>query len=409
MKSDIERLMAERGLDALLILGGTAGNPALYYAVNGAGLTSAVYLHRRGFPPHLVYGPMERDQVATTGLDGSTFPENDMPRILEENGGEGPAATAAFLQHLLKKHGVTGRLGVFGVGEAARLYPILRRLAETPGITLNEEPGRSLLEEARITKSAEEVDRMRKVGKACFEVMDNIKATIRAGKLVNGQLHDKQGRPVTIGHLRAVTRDTYARHGVLEDHDSIIAQGKDGTAPHNIGTDSDGLREGQSIIVDIFPREGGGGYFFDMTRTFCVGAAPARLREVFSQVKEVAMQAIAEIKVGEKAFGYQRRTCERFQAMGYRTVMQDSTITSGYVHGLGHGLGLDIHESPRLGGASTNPDVLAPGHVFTIEPGLYLPDEAVAVRLEDVIWIRPDGTPENLTTYPYDLEVFPEG
>jgi Xaa-Pro aminopeptidase len=410
VKSDIERLMAEKGLDALVVLGAAAGNPSLYYVVDGAGLGNAVWLKRRGHEPHLVYNPMERDQARATGIDGSSFPENDWSRFLEEHGGEGPATTAAFLAHLLKKNGASGKVGVYGTGEAARLYPMIRLLGETPGITIHEETnGRSLLEAARITKSEAEVARMKKVALACFDAMDGIKAIIRSGRLRNGRLHDRTGRALTIGDLRAATRRAWAQHGVIEDHDSVVAMGKDGTAPHNRGTDTDALEAGKSIIVDIFPREGGGGYFFDMTRTYCVGAAPPRLREVYSQVKEVLLAALAELSVGTRCINYQLKACERFEAMGYTTIRQDSRVESGYVHGLGHGLGLDIHESPRLGGPSSNPDVLAPGHVVTVEPGLYLPEEGVAVRLEDVVYVRPDGRVENLTTYPYDLEIFPEG
>jgi Xaa-Pro aminopeptidase len=410
MKSDLEPLMSDRGVDALLVLGGTSGNPCLYYAVDGVGLTNAVWLKRRGAAPHLVYNPMERDEARHTGLDGSTFPENDYSRFLEEHGGDGPAATAAFLAHLLKKHGVSGMVGVYGTGEAARLWPILRRLDGIDGLSVYEETnGRSLFETARITKSAEEVDRVRTVAKACFAAMDAIKETIRKGRLVDGTLCDRTGKPVTIGQLRGLTRRVWAEHGVLEDHDSILAQGVDGTAPHNRGTDSQEIEAGRSIVVDIFPRESGGGYFFDMTRTFCVGAAPARLREVYAQVKEVLLGALADLKVGAKCIDYQVKACERFEAMGYPTIRQDNRTQTGYVHGLGHGVGLDLHEAPRLGGPMTNPDVLAPGHLFTVEPGLYLPDEEVAVRLEDVVWVRPDGAMENLTVYPYDLEVFPEG
>ena len=411
MKTDLERLMTEKEVDAVVILGGTSGNPSLFYAVDGAGLTNAVWLKRRGHEPHLVYNPMERDQARATGIDSSSFADNDWSRFIEEHGGDGPATTAAFVAHLLKKSGVTaGTVGVYGTGEVARLSPMIRRLSEVPGIQIHEEMnGRSLLEAARLTKSEGEIDRIRAVGQACFDAMNEIKAIIRAGRLVDGKLLDRSGKPITIGDLRGATRRTWARHGVIEDHDSIIAMGKDGTAPHNHGTDSDILLEGQSIIVDIFPRESGGGYFFDMTRTFCVGAAPARLREVYSQVKEVLLSALAEMAIGTRCINYQVRACERFEAMGYGTIRQDSRIESGYVHGLGHGLGLDLHESPRLGGALTNPDVLAPGHVVTVEPGLYLPDEAVAVRLEDVVWVRPDGSMENLTTYPYDMEIFPEG
>jgi Xaa-Pro aminopeptidase len=408
VRNDLERLMAERGMDVVVVMGPSAGNPNLFYSVSGAGLTSAIYLKRRGEEPHLVYNPMERDQARATGIDGSSFADNDITRFQEEAGGDGIKAQAAFLAHLLKKHAVQGRVGFYGTGEVSRLYPILKRLTLLPGVELYEEAnGKSLFDEARLTKESSEVERMRRVALACFAAYDAIKMTIRAGRLVDGRLQHADGSPVTIGVLRNAVRAVFAAHGVVEDHDSIIAQGVDGTAPHNHGTDSDVLREGASIVVDIFPREPGGGYFFDITRTFCVGAAPARLREVYSQVKEVLFLALAELKVGERCVAYQERACQRFEAMGYSTIRQDPRLESGYVHGLGHGVGLDLHEAPRLGGATTNRDVIQPGMVFTVEPGLYLPDEEIAVRLEDVVWVHPDGSMENLSPYSYDLEVFP--
>jgi len=75
----------------------------------------------------------------------------------------------------------------------------------------------------------------------------------------------------------------------------------------------------------------------------------------------------------------------------------------GFVHSLGHGLGLDVHESPTFSGLASNDDILEPGSVITLEPGLYYPDQDLGVRLEDTLWIRPDGTPEILATYPLDL------
>lgn len=410
MRSDIEKLMEQRQLDALLILGPSSANPPMFYVTGGAALGKSVYLHRRGQPPHLIYNMMERDAARATGLDGSAFPENDFPRFIEEHGGDNPAAQAAFLGHVFRKHGVRGRVGVYGMQETARIFPILRRLAELPDIEIAEETsGRSLFEEARLSKDAAEVDRVRQVGLACYAAYDAMKAAIRAGHLVDGQLFAADGSPVRIGTLREILLRTFATHNVMEDHGSIIAQGVDGTAPHNHGTDADILREGASIVVDIFPREPGGGYFFDITRTLCVGTAPARLRAVYADVKEALLNALGTLKVGERCYDYQARTCDLFEGKGYGTIRKDSRCTSGYVHGLGHGVGLDIHEAPFLGGSSSNPDVLAPGQLFTIEPGLYLPDEAVAVRLEDIVWMRPDGTPENITTYPYDLEVFPAG
>ena len=100
---------------------------------------------------------------------------------------------------------------------------------------------------------------------------------------------------------------------------------------------------------------------------------------------------------------YQRWTCERFEAKGHPTVKSDPKTQKGYVHTLGHGLGLAVHESPFFPDLEANPDRLLPGAVFTVEPGLYYPERGLGVRIEDTLWMRPDGTVETLAEFPKDL------
>ena len=94
-----------------------------------------------------------------------------------------------------------------------------------------------------------------------------------------------------------------------------------------------------------------------------------------------------------------------FEERGHPTIAQDSQIEAGYVHSLGHGVGLAIHEEPRFGDTPDNTGVIQGGHVFTCEPGLYYPDQGYGVRLEDVIWIAPDGQVHNLTDFPKQLVI----
>jgi Xaa-Pro aminopeptidase len=96
----------------------------------------------------------------------------------------------------------------------------------------------------------------------------------------------------------------------------------------------------------------------------------------------------------------QDRTCDLFEELGHPTIRQDPLVQAGYVHTVGHGLGLDVHELPftRTPGAT-----LKPGVIVTIEPGLYYPDEGMGCRLEDTIFVHPDGSIELLAEYPYDL------
>ena len=96
-------------------------------------------------------------------------------------------------------------------------------------------------------------------------------------------------------------------------------------------------------------------------------------------------------------------TCDYFESKGHKTQLSTPTPLDGYVHSLGHGLGLNIHELPSARLIASNDGILQPGVVITIEPGLYYPDKGMGFRIEDSYWVRPDGKIELLAEYPYDF------
>ena len=124
---------------------------------------------------------------------------------------------------------------------------------------------------------------------------------------------------------------------------------------------------------------------------------------LYEQVHEVYQKIYSEMRMGEWFASYQKRTCELFEEMGHPTVMSQPETEEGYVHSLGHGVGLHIHERPFSGMNALAGDVLGPGTILTLEPGLYYPKRGMGVRLEDTIWVRPDGKLEILVDYPMDL------
>jgi Xaa-Pro aminopeptidase len=213
------------------------------------------------------------------------------------------------------------------------------------------------------------------------------------------------GERATLGHLRRLLHRTFAEFGLAEDGESIVAQGRDAGVPHNRGNDDDTIRAGAPILVDIFPGEMGGGYHTDMTRTFCLGPAPEPLKQVYRECREAFDTAMSRMHVGESCRGYQELVCDVFERQGHATVRTNQGVEEGYVHGLGHGVGLAVHEGPRLGGPPTNTALLEPGHVVSVEPGLYYPSRGLGVRIEDLVAVKRDGSIENLTPAPYELEI----
>jgi Xaa-Pro aminopeptidase len=242
------------------------------------------------------------------------------------------------------------------------------------------------------------------MGQITVEVVKLTADFLQKSKVTEDQkLLDSDGTPLTIGKVKAKIRLWLAERGAETPEGTIFSMGRDAGIPHSAGNPQDQLELGKTIIFDIFPQEMGGGYFFDFTRTWCLGYAAPKAQKLYDDVAMVYSRIMDDLKVGGQARGYQDLTCQYFEEAGHKTIRQDSKILSGYVHSLGHGLGLDVHERPTFGRGATSKDILAPGSVVTIEPGLYYPDQGMGCRLEDTVWVRPDGEMEILAEYSHQM------
>lgn len=409
MKRDIDALMRERGLAAAVILKGEFPNPTFRYVAGppAAHLTTGIVLCRPGAVPFLLHGGMERDAAVLTGFERAEYGDFAYSKILAEES-TSIRAYARLIERVLDRAGVTeGPVLIGGIMEVGRGHHVLNRLQELmPKIELAEDTDPGLFQKARLTKDPDEVGAVRAVAGVCARAYERIRAIIQGGRLEGGRLKDSAGW-VTIGRLRAEVRRVFFEAGLEEPHGNIIAMGRDAGVPHNIGNDADVLVEGKPIVIDLFPAQGGGGYYFDVTRTICVGRAPAELGELYALVREAVDRTVETIHEGAPGRSYQERVCDLFESRGHKTIRQDERLDEGYVHGLGHGIGLEVHERPNLSGNAANKDRIEAGSLFTVEPGLYYPSRGLGVRIEDVVYVAPDGTVENLTGVPYELEVAP--
>jgi Xaa-Pro aminopeptidase len=210
-----------------------------------------------------------------------------------------------------------------------------------------------------------------------------------------------RGEPLTIGILRREVATTLAALGLEEPEGNLIAPGREGAVPHNTGNPAAVLHARESLIVDLFPRRR---LFADCTRTFCVGEPPGPLAAAHRAVLEALGIARQRARHGVRGFAIQEEVCRHFESLGHRTLLRDPGTTCGYVHGLGHGVGFEVHELPHFRAAGRDGDgTIERGDVFTLEPGLYDPDGGWAVRLEDLCHLGARGL-ENLTPLPYDLD-----
>lgn len=210
------------------------------------------------------------------------------------------------------------------------------------------------------------------------------------------------GESLTCERVTAAIEDVLRARG-CEGEPPLVGAGPTGANVHEHG--SGPIRPNESIIVDIFPRHVASRFFADMTRTFCVGEAPEQLRHMHATVLEAVKRSTDRIAAGVNGAAVWEAACDVFEANGYRTtrgLADGESLDEDFFHGLGHGVGVEVHESPNLG--LSGDDLLA-GDVVTIEPGVYRKGFG-GVRLEDLAVVREGGC-EVLTDFPYDLEIHP--
>jgi len=194
----------------------------------------------------------------------------------------------------------------------------------------------------------------------------------------------------------------------LEDTGMIFAQGRDAGFPHSRGEDNMPLQMGKSIVFDLFPREMGGGYHHDMTRTWCIGYAPRDVRDIYDTVMEAFDISVETYGLNKPTHLMQEAVLDYFEGKGHTTTRSDSRTMEGYVHSLGHGVGINIHERPSISHVRRD-DVFEVGNAVTIEPGLYYPDRGIGVRVEDFFIVDDKGELISITPFRKDLVIPIEG
>jgi Xaa-Pro aminopeptidase len=404
MKTDLEKIMEKRGLDALWVTGAAQNNPSMSYFTGLAHITHADLIVQKGKAPALYHFSMEREEALRTGLACHDYATFHLEKLLREAGNDKVGAAAMRIARVFREQGVYGRIAVLGKVEVGPLLSLVDKLRHIlPAVELVGEGDQPVLIEARATKSREEISRICAMGRISIEVMADTAEFLTSHAIKKDVLMKKDGMPLTIGVVKERIRRTLAALGGTAPEGFIFSAGRDGAIPHSSGTDSDILRTGVPIVFDFYPQEAGGGYFYDITRTWCIGFAPEEVKLAHEQVLGAYQDAAAAARAGITGQSLQRRVCERFEAQGHPTVWHAPQTESGYVHSLGHGVGLDIHEQPTLSDAEIQHDVLAPGMVFTIEPGLYYPDRNFGVRLEDTFWMDEQGKANVCAPFSMDL------
>ena len=209
---------------------------------------------------------------------------------------------------------------------------------------------------------------------------------------IDGDALRWQGEPLTTERLRREVNAVLARRGVRDAGNTVIGAGPTCADLHFTGRDT--LRPYETVLLDISPR-GPHGYYGDLTRTFVVGEPSdweVAAYEAVEAAQDAALSAL-EDGAGTRAADAHDAAADELTERGYEV----GDVDVGMYHGVGHGVGLSLHEAPSL----TSEEVLEAGNVVTVEPGVYDPAKG-GVRLEDLVVITEEGY-ENLTEYPRSI------
>jgi Xaa-Pro aminopeptidase len=376
---------SDAAADARLIIAASETDANLFYATRFVAPDPFVFLWH-GDQKILLVSDLELDRARAQAQVNQVLALRSYEARAKQRGAERPGIVDT-LTELLREREVRSLLvpGSFPLEHADGLR------ARGLRVTARPEP----FFEARLTKAPDEVE-------AICQAMRRTEAALEAGIQAIREAEVREGRlwwrgaVLTSEMVKRIMAQRLLEDGLIAQH-TIVACGDHACDPHHEGCGP--LEEGRAIILDVFPRDESSRYYADITRTVVRGQAPEALRRMHAAVLAAQACALTRIRDGAEGEAIHLEVQQTFQAHGYHTGEMNGRM-QGFFHGTGHGLGLEVHELPRISKVKTT---LRTGHVVTVEPGLYYPGIG-GVRIEDVVVVTDTGC-RNLASHPKLLEV----
>src|SRR5664280_925104 len=371
----------------LLIVADSEHDADMLYAVGMFVPDPFIYL-RVGGIPHVVMSDLEIGRARQQASHCRVLSHSHYQDKLRKLGVPKPGM-ADVIEYLMREKRARSAVvpGNFPLGLATELQKRQVRIAPAPAGIFPE----------RERKSAAEVKKISEALRMAESGMSEGIRVLREAKIGKRRRLKWQGTPLTSEKLRTVIDTAILQKGGLANH-TIVAGGDQGCDPHESGHGP--LRAHEPIILDIFPRSQKTGFFGDITRTVVRGRASEAVRNLYESVRAAQELAFRKVRKGVVTMEIHKSVQDMFKQQGHPTGKRGGRM-EGFFHGTGHGLGLEIHEAPRIG--SNSSCVLEIGNVVTVEPGLYYPGVG-GVRLEDVVVVTDRGS-RNLTHFEKVLEL----
>jgi Xaa-Pro aminopeptidase len=368
----------------LLIVAASETDPDMLYATKFFAPDPFIFLQKNG-KRTLVLSDLEIDRGRKQAKADEFVMFSELERETQGKSKKAPLYEKV-LAHFLRKRGIRSAVvpSNFALGYAQELTANKIRVRATNGLFWPE----------REAKSEKEIEMIGRALRITEKGLKRAIEVLKASKPGAGKRLRWSGTTLTSEMLRAEIDSTILRAGGIPAS-TIVAGGDQACDPHERGFGP--LYANSLIILDVFPRAAKTGYFGDMTRTVLRGRASDAQRKLWETVKAGQTLALKKIKAGVNGMAIHKAIQKFFGERGFPTEVRKGRRV-GFFHGTGHGLGLEIHEHPRL-----QKVVLKDRQVLTVEPGLYYPGLGGA-REEDVVVVTKSGC-RVLSRFPKQLEI----
>jgi Xaa-Pro aminopeptidase len=371
--------------EPIVLFGETYHHPSILWRTGFLVPDPVVYIEVDGDATLYVSGLEYRRAQKEARVNVARF---DDPAFRERLSAEGELA--AFGAMIVAKLAAAGADEVLVDPE----FPLaLARAIEKGDIVVRSE--QPLFEDERRAKNETEAASVRRSQQAAQAAIDRVRAILGEAEVRDGMLY-RAGEPLTSSHLIAAMEIDLLGRGFGADG-TIAAAGSAAADPHV--SDSGHLPAGKGVIIDVFPYGKQSRYFGDITRTFVVGQPTNTWQKMYTAVKAAHEVALSMVRPGANGRDIHRAVCQTLYDAGFGASTKgfERDGVPAMIHGTGHGVGLEVHEPPRVSDLDIE---LRERDVITIEPGLYSPEEG-GVRLEDTVLVTADGY-RNLTDYPME-------
>jgi Xaa-Pro aminopeptidase len=400
MRNDIDKILAEKSVSSMLLYSESFKDVNMYYLTGFLAPDPFIFLKQVDQEPLIVVSQLElaRAKKESRIKDVHLFSDYDYIRIVK-SASDPELGVMKFVASVTKKELATDK----PIYVPPNLPVVLADVLRHSGLQIK--PMLHVIEKARETKEREEVEVIKSVQRTVEEAATKAIEFIADAEVSNkGALYYKENgkkKLLKVGKVRSIFDHTFADRGCVAEEETIVACGPKGADPHCSGDASDVLKANQPIVLDVFPRSVKKRYVSDMTRTVVKGKASKAVKKMFETVLQTKDAAIDAIKAGVLRSDMQNLCYNMLEKAGYQTMKGGKQISKGYFHGLGNGVGLEVHEELRMNEFHKYP--LEEHNVVTVEPGLYDP-KIGGVRLEDIVEVTKKGC-INLTKMNISLEV----